>query len=923
MSSIRDSLVGAIKGISRASEFSVAIRGQLAACPAEIQSRLEEIAKLKNCKTMHAELKALLDSFDFGKLENSQVQEVQEKALSQEAFVPTPAIPQFNKPEMSETEARPELKYILLKLKDRIAGHVSQTKDYAKRPCHYNDKKKHILIIWTVPNPTGGMLRLNEIRFLCILDLDVNHDLKDLMPEDEVRIVRANIIDTCGKRHFILGKTTSGDGFHIYANCDRKWIEFAKSKGSSKDVCRITGIRIRQGLTLDIFTSMKVYETEEDKANGNVKVNNVMMIGSFVKYANSDTPKHSEFIVGDYNEVVNYNVEDVLNEFGWMENVQNHNPQANGGEVKPKVEMKPVEAEVEKPEYPPMKLSHEVQIALIEGIDGSFPIYTVTDTGDSFKNHVSTLSLFPGLNALDEDLIEMAYDRVWPIYRDSYPETHTMKSFMGQRKAHSKKEKPDLKNLFFVIKEHNPKYFEEKIQPLIAPKFELKNIDFRDEFTITDFCEKAKAQEYKNLDEAAIDLSRVMRYCAQGIEYYLEKTLHTLSNTMQFTAVFPEREEKKLKKIELFTVNINGKDKVFTAYDAFREHYSEFLINGTTFNTDLKKCVKVWNSWKYKPAEIFNPDDPLTKNYFEFVKEGLCGYSPDGTDTFVHKCIAKILQKPGYKLRITFILQGIHRAGKGTFTDILCELTAGFSQPNINNIADIVGDFNKMVENKVVVVLNEQQDKNGKPTKIIGALKSKSTDATMAVGEKQEPKRIVENVMNIFICMNAARGIGIEASDPRYLVLDVCGKYRQSDLLRKLHNPPKEFYENLMAYYMNLDVSNFEPEDEKPNTAAEADLKFASISYAEEFIRDNYHNFSNKEYAYTESDLISVFNESKFKDRISLNTFLVDVRNKCQRENSGGLKKIMRNGSRTRVYLLKDEYLETYKTEIDDEDEKE
>ena len=826
--------------------------------------------------------------------------------------------------------------YTHLTLVVRIKNHYSATYDYSKKPAHrldnnwayYDthewlerpDKLSYKLMTWKPKNITGGMLRLNEIPYLVIIDIDINHSDKEdeRMPEEDAEMLREFIINVCKRKNFVLAQTPSG-GFHIYANCDDKWIEFAKTLSSSENISRSCEFSIKKGLSLDIFTSMQVYDSEEYIVAGTFKVNNVLMVPSSIKYAGSDEIKTSKFIVGSYESVIDYDAETVLETFSWLEAIKTRSESRHESSSAAKTVSKSANASSASDyKLKPMTLTRDVQQALINGIDGISYIHTISSK--PFKEEVSTLSLFPGLNALDEDLIEDAYNRVWPIYQRSNPKTHTMQQFMNQRSHHQQKQEANIRYLYNVIKNHNRKYFDEMIAPFMKKEstFEFNEINIKDEFTMDDFTINAKAGLYTSLDYAATDLSRVLRYHVQGNEYFLEKTLNTLTKTMEFTGVFASAERKKLSELSLFTVQENGKDVTYTALHAFNKHKDKLLFSGTTFNRDIKRCVKVWQGWKYEAAEKFNPDDSLFKDYCRLVTEGLCGYSPKGTDMFLHKCIAKILQNPGYKCRIAFVLQGIHRAGKGTWTDIICELTAGHSQPNINNVADIVGDFNKCIENKAIVVLNEQQDKNGKPTKIIGALKSKTTDPMTSVGDKHEPKRVVENVMNLIICTNATRGVGIEVTDPRYLVLEVCGKFLKSAFLRRLHNLPREFYENLMAYYMSLDVSNFEPEDEKPTTAAERDLKLASLTYAEEFIKEHYKYFSNSDLAFTEKTLEANFNCSRFKDYMKFTTFVVDIRAKCKRDGVGMIRVTRSNGKRDRVYLLKDEYLNPYKPTEDE-----
>ncbi len=759
-------------------------------------------------------------------------------------------------------------------LQEYVDGHTSPYYGYKK----YADKSNH-----DGEEPTGACANLEEIEGLAQIDIDINKDLDEKTRIETYDEIFGPISTRFHQRGLDFIKTASGN-IHIWCTYN----SITNPLGFDKNDCIIRG----KNFEAEIMTSVNPDKHRPVTLPGTKATNKFGEVGEY------------KFVLGSWDEPLTVTLQSVLELLHL--------------EYFPPTPKEAYEYDEEQNE----DFSLRVQELLIDGLKG-FAVHNTTHPGTGLDKEVSIMPLFKTLNSLDESLREKAYLRAYRLSTESAMDN------WDTRKSELEDQRESLTTLAFIIKTWNQKYYEETVKPVMKEeyiakmnkekeeqeKMTLHDVDFRDEFTIEDFLENAKAHKYRNLYDAASDLSRVLRYHVQGNEYYLEKTTNSLTDTMCFTSLFAEKAEKKLKKIDLFKANKNGKEQFYTALDAFKKHVTNFIISGTTFSRDLKRCIKVWRGWKYKPADVFNPEDELTKIYFKVVSEGLCGYSPKGTDMFIHKCLAKILQFPGYKTRVALVLQGIHRAGKGTCSDIWCELTAGFSLPNVNNIADIVGDFNKMIENKVLVVLNEQQDKNGKPTKIVGSLKSKITDTTTALGEKNEPKRIVENVMNLVIETNSARSIGIEASDPRYLVIEVSGKFKQSDLLRKLHNLPKEFYENLMAYYMNLDVSGFEPEEEKPSTDAESDLKLASLSYAEEFIRGYYKFFTDKEKAFTEDELEEQFQTSKFKDKMSWNTFLVDVRAKCQRDSQGGMTRTLRKKKRVRVYLLKEEYLDAYKPE--------
>ena len=61
---------------------------------------------------------------------------------------------------------------------------------------------------------TGEMLRLNEISYLAILYIDINHDKAKVMNSEEEVLTKNKIIEIRKENKFVLGQTPSG-GFQF------------------------------------------------------------------------------------------------------------------------------------------------------------------------------------------------------------------------------------------------------------------------------------------------------------------------------------------------------------------------------------------------------------------------------------------------------------------------------------------------------------------------------------------------------------------------------------------------------------------------------------------------------------------------------------------------------------------------------------
>ena len=124
------------------------------------------------------------------------------------------------------------------------------------------------------------------------------------------------------------------------------------------------------------------------------------------------------------------------------------------------------------------------------------------------------------------------------------------------------------------------------------------------------------------------------------------------------------------------------------------------------------------------------------------------------------------------------MLKSLQGVGKNRFTDIISELLAGYSEQNINEIEELTGNFNSIVENKMLLVLNEIKNNDEDRMVNFNSLKSNIADNTIRINEKFQPRHTAEYVANFIFCTNNSFPVKIEAGDRKYVVLQVSGKYK-------------------------------------------------------------------------------------------------------------------------------------------------
>lgn len=273
------------------------------------------------------------------------------------------------------------------------------------------------------------------------------------------------------------------------------------------------------------------------------------------------------------------------------------------------------------------------------------------------------------------------------------------------------------------------------------------------------------------MNEVAVDLSKVIRY-VEGAIYFVQKKYDTNEKMYKLKYVNEKDMTKSLKLMKLWKSEDGVK---LTAFDAFLKYMSKFKINGVKFYSNESNCFSIFQGYKYNVVNTIH--DSLISPFFNMIKEVICDNNED-----IYKCvigwIANIIKHPGLKNETVSILKGLQGVGKNALYEVLCELMSGYSEKNVIDIPELTGNFNSVVENKMIIVLNEVKNCGDDRMANFNALKSMITDKMIRTNEKNQPRRTAENVANFIFITNNAFPVKIELGDRRYVVLQVNEKYK-------------------------------------------------------------------------------------------------------------------------------------------------
>ncbi len=698
---------------------------------------------------------------------------------------------------------------------------------------------------------TGKALLLNKIKNLSVIDVDINKSYDDKLKEQ----VRKQILNVLSDDDVVV-KTASG-GLHIYVNTDL----FLPTSNRM--------IKCYSCSDFDIDLMSSIDETKRSL---------IVMADSRVRKNAREKICTYEFVRGSYESKVIRSVSNILNDL----DIKIKMPQTN--------EINTIITENED-----VIISDELAQALVDGI-ADFEVHN--DGGNMPLNKEVTLfTLFQAINSLPKKYIEEAYNNVYEFCKL----TDNAKSNFENAKARYAHLLTSPFVIVKILKLYQTEYYDEYVKPLLNHEVKQFDINLNDDFSMTDIRRKAEMKAYKNSSEVIEDLSKVIRFVDSGTKMFVQKEYDIHSKTWSLVFVNNTAMKDSLKMIKLW----KDGQKTITAYDVMLTKLTSFTVKGVAFNSSDKDVLSIFHGYKYNVLNKVNYK--LIETFINFVKEVICNNDNEAF-TYVIGWIASIIQKPGVKTETALVLKGLQGVGKNRFTDIISELLAGYSERNINEIEELTGNFNSIVENKMLLVLNEMKN-NGEDRMVnFNSLKSKITDNTIRINEKFQPRHTAENVANFIFCTNNAFPVKIEAGDRRYVVLQVSGKYKgQFNYFKSLmESCTKEFYDNLLTFFMNYDLSTFNVRD-IPMTEAKEDIINASKSPIDQFICDHYNDLVKGMIC---TDAL-ICKPSDMKDK----NFQLSLKDKCDRKQ----KRV--DGKRVWYYFLKDECKGLYKqTEfIDDE----
>jgi hypothetical protein len=211
----------------------------------------------------------------------------------------------------------------------------------------------------------------------------------------------------------------------------------------------------------------------------------------------------------------------------------------------------------------------------------------------------------------------------------------------------------------------------------------------------------------------------------------------------------------------------------------------------------------------------------------QFIDEIIANGDPLVT-TYLFNFMAHMLQRPEEKPRVMLVLMGGQGTGKGTFCRLLQSIWSRTTLVT-NQIADVTGNFNSVLERKFVIWLDEALFAGD--YKATDALKSLITEPTISLHAKYQEPRNIFSCHRFFAATNASHFARTDVDDRRFVYLPVSDRHKGNraywDALNGALASPE--LPALVDHLQNRNLVSFDP-TRRPSSTALVGQKIKSLT---------------------------------------------------------------------------------------------
>jgi hypothetical protein len=187
-----------------------------------------------------------------------------------------------------------------------------------------------------------------------------------------------------------------------------------------------------------------------------------------------------------------------------------------------------------------------------------------------------------------------------------------------------------------------------------------------------------------------------------------------------------------------------------TSYSSAKFMPHSPFVKATCRNDDGCRVLNTFPNWLHEYDPHFEIDMKIVDVWLNHALTVICDNDREYYE-YLMSWFASIIQKPNIKTGTVPLIKSKQRAGKGQFFSVFMNYVMN---PNMclftGNMDDVIGSFNSLAENKLLIILDEAV--NAKDKQGVSKFKNMTTEALQTINKKFQAQKAVQSFSN-FGCL--------------------------------------------------------------------------------------------------------------------------------------------------------------------------
>lgn len=282
------------------------------------------------------------------------------------------------------------------------------------------------------------------------------------------------------------------------------------------------------------------------------------------------------------------------------------------------------------------------------------------------------------------------------------------------------------------------------------------------------------------------------------VERRVSDARNNFSNLHINIPVYVEEAKKSAQKVYAFNLWMES---------IKRKEYSSTIFNPELYRED-GNFLNLYKGMKHENSGECATEDHA---FFDHIFKIWCDEDEE-LYNYILNWFAFIVQNPGKKTKVALVLKSNPRAGKGIIINLIREMIGMQYCFQPTNVSEILGNFNKGLDNKLFLFLDEMVWGGDKEKS--GILKKYITEDELTINAKNKSVKVVKNMFNVVIASNEAWVVPNDVTEQRYQVIqlrETMTKLPAAERKKTIDDILSIDLHKLYAFFNTRDISEFTP----------------------------------------------------------------------------------------------------------------